>query len=692
MIRLLLFCLALATGLYGALTNSAVALLAAALLMFVASGRFPWWRSQSVGEPGRDRQPPLERYGWWLIVLGAVGAALVAAHQTYLDPGNRSSAYFWTVGLFLMVVAAYLHDAQPSAPNATEQPETPSTTSPRKSFHFTKLDWLLMLFSFGVALALRLYRLSDFLPTMHGDEGEMGELARLVLSGPSSPYLMPLPLFATGFLNHPTLFHYLQALALLCFGNSLTGLRILSAIFGALCAPTLYAVGKVGWGRVAGLTAAWLLAVSHLHIHYSRIALNNIQSVWFTILFFLVLFIGVAQTQRPLGRPRQPAEQPLLPYVSLGLVIGLSQYFYYGSRLIPVLAVVLMGILLVQRRLTLTQLAVAVLATFVAYAPLALLYSQDLSAFLNRTQGVSVFNPEGLTRILGPQASWPRDIPQLLWSQVKDNIGFLIATGDRSAFYLADLPGFDRLTVVLFWLGLGVVLARLRHFPEMALIAWFGLGFLLAGVVTNDSPNGPRLIVVVSSVYLIAGVLGERVYHMSQRIWPSAHRWLAGFAFVLLAIGTLQMNYYTYFVTYARFAPNNMPITMAHMMAAEQDNYRFYLFGAPLFYADYSVLRFIALGSERYNVMTAEEIPRPTDKGVIAIALPDRLARLHEVAERWPGGEYREVVDQVGRLLYGVYRLPGPTPSVETTEVTPQGDTTSGAQVVSPLTIPTPVP
>lgn len=53
------------------------------------------------------------------------------------------------------------------------------------------------------------------LPPMHGDEGEMGTLALLALHGPNSgisPH--PLPLFSTAFLEHPTLFYYVQAGAL----------------------------------------------------------------------------------------------------------------------------------------------------------------------------------------------------------------------------------------------------------------------------------------------------------------------------------------------------------------------------------------------------------------------------------------------------------------------------------------------
>lgn len=691
MIRLLLFCLALGLGFYGALTGSAASLLLAVLVMFVVSGHFTWWRTKNVAAAGNGWQRKVEHHGWWLIAFGGVGAASIAAYQSRLDPFDRGSSYFWGVGLLLILVAGYLHDQTAVPPSATA--EQPAVKPPLAgNLHFGRIDWLLMIALASVALWLRLHQLNDFLPTMHGDEGEMGDLARWALYGPNAPHATPLPLFTTGFLNHPTLFHYLQALALFCFGDTLTGLRAHSAIFGALCAATIYAVGKVGWGRIAGVTAGWLLAVSHLNIHYSRIALNNIQSVWFTILFFLVLLIGVARTMPHRRDGTQPADRPLLPYTILGLVIGLSQYFYYGSRLIPVLAMVLLLILLGQRRLSFTQLSGAVMATLIAYAPLAFYYSRDISAFLNRTQGVSVFNPEGLVHTLGAEAKWPADIPWLFWSQVKQNIAFFINIGDASSFYLADLPGFDPLTVALFWLGIGVVLARIRRFQETALTVWFVLGLLLAGVLTTDSPNGPRLIVMVSAMYLVGGVLLERIYHVAMQIWPGAGRWLTMIALATLGLGTLQMNYHTYFVTYAQLIPNNMPISMAHMIAANQDEYRFYLFGAPHFYAEYSVLRFIAPQSERYNVMQVDEIPppsKPADKGIMAIVLPNRIALLEEVEMRWPGGTRTEQKDQLGRLLYVTYRWPAAKPLPTRADGASATDAAGVEPEASPLAIPT---
>ena len=164
-------------------------------------------------------------------------------------------------------------------------------------------DWLAVLVLTPVALGLRIYRLDKGLPYMHGDEGEMGQLARLAVYGPAPGRGdLPLPFFRTGFLDHPTLFHYIQGWFLLWFGNTEYSLKLLSAVAGALCAPVLYAAGRVGWGWMAGLAAGWLIAVSHLHIQFSRLALNNIESVLFAAGFVLLALLAYAAGELPCSR------------------------------------------------------------------------------------------------------------------------------------------------------------------------------------------------------------------------------------------------------------------------------------------------------------------------------------------------------------------------------------------------------
>lgn len=669
MIQLLFFCFAVCAGLYGVLSGNLLSLVGATLATLLAAsnlfGHLPVPKLTQQELLGKGQQ-----HGWLMLAGLAILCAGLATWQAHQAPFSLASGYLWLAAMIVMVIGSYVHDQaldqQAQSAQAKSESSRPSTLG------FDGLDWLLVGTITLMALALRLYRLTDFLPTMHGDEGEMGLLALLALHGPASG-LSPnrLPLFQTAFLDHPTLFHYLQAGALWLFGESLTGLRTLSALFGALCVPVVYGIGRVGWGRIAGVTAAWLLAVSHLHLHYSRIALNNVQSIWFTALFILLMLLAFAKTVREQPAAAQPQRStgrliaPLVPYAWAGLIMGFSQYFYYGSRLIPVIAVPLLLFLLLKRRLAFPQLIVLTVATLVAYAPLAGHYGRNLPAFLNRTQGVTVFTPEGMAAVLGPQALWPADLPRLVWEQVTRNAAFFVSQGDASTFYFADSAAFDPVTVGLFWLGLGVVLARLYRFPDFALLVWFVLGFCLAGVATNNAPNGPRLIIITTTVYLIGGVLLQRLFNWAARITPTGSKLFAVVAMGAIAVVTFQSNFNAYFVTYARYTPNMLPISMAHMVRDLGSDYTFYLFGAPHFYADYSVLRFIAPETARYNVDTAEQVPAPAeisraDKGIVLIALPHRFTELDRAIERLPGGLREEHFNRVGELIYVSYQVANP--------------------------------
>jgi hypothetical protein len=167
---------------------------------------------------------------------------------------------------------------------------------------------------------------------------------------------------------------------------------------------------------------------------------------------------------------------------------------------------------------------------------------------------------------------------------------------------------------------------------------------------------------MTTSVYLIGGILIQRLYNWVQWVSPIGSRWVAVIGATCIAIITIQMNFTAYFVTYARFTPNMMPISMAYDIRNVGGSYKIYIFGAPRFYADYSVLRFIAPGTERYNVEEVEQLPSLTevqenDRGILVILLPHRLTELERVAERFPGGTQQEHLDRVGNLMYVTYEL-----------------------------------
>ena len=605
----------------------------------------------AVGEAGGG----WERAGWPAVGLVALLTSGAAVRIGHADP-SRGGALLWLGSMVAATIAGVLQDRA-----------TWSWRSMVRAVGWRPLDSLAVVALTAAAFALRVHRLGPSLPFMHGDEGEMGVLARLALHGPA-PGAVPLPVFGTGFLDHPTLFHYLQAGALATFGDSITSLELLSTMFGALSAPAVFVVGRLGWGRAAGMIGGWLLVVSHVHIHYSRVALNNIQSAWFVVVAFAIVTTIVA-IARP-STDEAPRAPPITLFVLLGLTVGISQYFYFGSRVLVVTTVVFL-VVLVPPGILRWRDAVAVLGgAFVAGLPLLRHYLAHADLFMARARGVSVFNELGIRHALGPDARWPDDAPRLLRTQLGRNLDFFLGAGDSSAFYTPNFPAFDRLTLLLFWVGVLVVGARAlrRHETTVAarlVLAWIVPGVVLGGVLTNDAPNGPRLLMVVPAVFVIGGVGAQALGRLVVRRRPMSGPRLVRAAAAGLVVVTGFTNWNRYFVEYANDQPLRWITEMAVLIDERTPTHHVYLLGDGSISVNHGVVRFLAGGDEA-DVRSVEEFESRYSaagrdgRGTLVIALPALTVELDRIQQVHPGGVRDVTTDRYDRALFATYELPVP--------------------------------
>ena len=168
-----------------------------------------------------------------------------------------------------------------------------------------------------VALLLRITFLESVPGGLHVDEVTMADFAlRHVFSGPHGT-VYP---FRTGPYSQPALHQYVIKLSLALLGNSITGLRVPSALVGTLAVLATYAVVAVFQDRRTALLSAIIMTTYHYHVHWSRMGLNN---VWDT------LWVPSMLAAYAWGWKRRWSGGAVLA----GLALGLSQYFYAGSRL-----------------------------------------------------------------------------------------------------------------------------------------------------------------------------------------------------------------------------------------------------------------------------------------------------------------------------------------------------------------------
>ncbi|MCZ6601998.1 MAG: glycosyltransferase family 39 protein, partial [Planctomycetota bacterium] len=121
--------------------------------------------------------------------------------------------------------------------------------------------WPIALAITAIGIGLRLYRWTA--DELWPDEAFLGYVSGLPLSEILSLTWME---------NTPPLAHYLVAISERMFGPGEAALRLPSLIGGSLLAPATFLAGRRFFGDRAGLFAAWIVALSPIHIFYSQIA------------------------------------------------------------------------------------------------------------------------------------------------------------------------------------------------------------------------------------------------------------------------------------------------------------------------------------------------------------------------------------------------------------------------------------
>ncbi|HEY0606406.1 MAG TPA: glycosyltransferase family 39 protein [Herpetosiphonaceae bacterium] len=350
-------------------------------------------------------------------------------------------------------------------------------------------------------------------------------------------FLRPDPpsLIGVGWQSHTNVYLFLESRVLWLFGYTAFGLRFFGALGGTLGVLAIYALGRSLWNFWVGFWAALITAVLPFHLVFSRVGTEVIHVTW---------LLPLAAWSIWQGWRRNDWRWFLLS----GLTIGLSQYFYPGARLIPILAVAQIGLLTLfppegdrsWRRggWGLLWLIVGVLAI---YGPMIPFFIRKPEIYSARITIVSIFSSGWLAQQLEQRPWW-----SVLFTQLRDAyLPFFVPLKGPAIWFVWPqyLGPFD---AALFALGLiGVWVGRQTpRWLKLFLAIYLLLGMFLAGVLTIDTPMPSRYVIFVPGVALAAGYALDRLIQALRR--PAAQRPLKlGLAMALtcLYLGINISNY-----------------------------------------------------------------------------------------------------------------------------------------------------
>jgi 4-amino-4-deoxy-L-arabinose transferase-like glycosyltransferase len=500
---------------------------------------------------------------------------------------------------------------------------------------------------FIIALVLRLVGLARFPDLMLGDEGAMAMEAGRIFHG-----ILVNP-FGTGWLAHPNLFFYLEAAALRLFGWNLFGARFTAALLGALGVPAVYVLAKGMWGRMLAWVSALFLAGWGLSLQLSRLALNNSADPLFGALTLLGLHRGLMYGRR-------------WGFVLAGLALGLSAYFYHGTRLLIPLTLLILAFSGVRRLQKRWQglLAFAIMALVVA-GPLLVNFALFPQASLQRQEVIGfggVFYRQELEQeiLITGDPLW-----LVMVKRLGQSVFPFVLTRDAGYFYTPDGPMLYVFSAVLFVIGVGSALARWREGRCAVLLCWLGLTMLFGGFMLDRPPQYQRYLIAAPAICMLVGRGAVILTRFLARLWdwrPVVYRGIV----LCVAVALLAVNVVYYFGIYAPSAAfgdrgSEIADRAARLMVTLGAGYTTYFFGADyMALGSFSSVRFLAPEADWTDVL---ESP-PSDwsfvqdgRGALFILLRERTGETWLLREKYPGGEERQVIGRDGKALFTFYRV-----------------------------------
>jgi 4-amino-4-deoxy-L-arabinose transferase-like glycosyltransferase len=512
-----------------------------------------------------------------------------------------------------------------------------------------------------LGLMLRLWDLGHIPANLGGDEATQGLWALDVLRGRlRNP-------FATGWFTVPTMSFFAQAASLRLFGDSVAGLRTLSALTGTATLVFTYLLARRNLGRRVALFALAALTFNHYHIHFSRLGSNQIADPFFMVLSLWLLTEALRRSTLPW-------------FLAAGLTIGLSWYGYFGSRVIVLVVAAYLGLQSILQRGFLRRhgraLILMALMAFMAASPLLLYYVNSPGNLSAR------FNQVNFFRWLENELSRPDHAStfELVVRQVWRSISAFNHTLDPTFWYRAQIPLLDFVSGILFLLGVVAALSQWRKPAVRLILLWFGLALTLGWILTENPPSSMRMVVIAPAVALLVGLGLDRLLRLARWAVGGHQAQWEQFGYAVLALVAV-LNVHYYFIVYTPTRVYGNPTAETGTVMARYLNQRWaelrsstsqltgngetqpfvYFYGPPFMYFDFGTIQFIARGVPGVSVPPLDQDPdfrTPISGPTLFVLLRERLDELGPILTRHPNGrlsEFHSLAD--GRLMFVVYEL-----------------------------------
>lgn len=514
----------------------------------------------------------------------------------------------------------------------------------QKKIVFSYLGWFLLFFV--LALPLRVIDTSHFPISLSGDEADAAMFSVNYVTGRLNN------IFSGGWNSYPAMFSVFQAGAISLFGQTLPAIRVVSGVIGALTVGAVYWLGRELFDHKVGLIAAIGLLGLAFHIHFSRVALNNVCDGLSFCLVLACLWAGWRRENR-------------FFFTLGGLFFGFSLYFYETSKVLVVLVCLWLLLLAIQDREKFRRCLPAVLlffiAAIVAAFPLLRFYGHHPQIFFTRFSRFA----EG-SRL--PYAASGGVLPLIsgILQQLGKGFGGYICV-PLKIFYDSGTGVMRPLESYFFCLGVITCLIFIKDRRVQMCLLWVTL-FGLLGSFTDNAPAAQRYVGAAPACMLLLAlgvVVTENGITKSRYFRNMRNHWKQVFAlvFVVLLAVNDTLFYFRDFQVIGNYGGGEAIRETAlalnlNKIPGERNLY---------YYTDendalpsFLIFEYLSPQVHFYGLeagILPENLPGDANLPSVFVSF-DKQDQLVDVKARYPGGITTQQVNWHGDLLFYEYRAP----------------------------------
>lgn len=493
----------------------------------------------------------------------------------------------------------------------------------------------------AIAAFLRIYRLADLPPGLHGDEAITGlEALRILHDGWIGPYVGSALGQVTGTL-------YATALVFKLFDPSIFTVRLSMAVMGIATIPAAYFLFLHSFGRWVALFGMIFITFSYWHLHFSRVSFPIIS---------VPLMISLA-AMAILWAMRSAL---IWPWFFAGLVLGAGTYTHDTYLMFLGTIAIFLSINLalhhLQWRQLLLKYILLVCGLLLTALPLIQFAVSSTDIYLSHARQVSLLK-DPLLMNASTTAERVDFIARQSWDAITllfrhPDIDGIDGTGGRGAL--------DPVLAILAYLGLGIALTKWRRPQYLLAVLTVLAGFAATVFASSHGGDMRRSLIAVPFVYSLAGIAAIEIITILMRF---INKWayLVGLTTI---IAVITWNVWYYFYDFGQkdstrwvFADDMVSsLKAAHSL---EDPGIIYFYSGRWSY-NYEVRQFLypnTSGLDRSKEFGTFSLTKEHSVHVIYILLPPYVGELETLKHMYPGGKTLLEHDDRGNIRFAVYRV-----------------------------------